>query len=344
LLGILTTRDILFEDNSERPVRELMSTTVMTAAQGTTLEEARLIFHQGKIEKLPLVDESGRVVGLITTKDILKRIQHPNATKDAKGHLRVGAAIGVKRGERERAAAVIEAGLDVIVLDIAHGHSTNALQMIDFLKREFPNVPLIAGNIATRDGAKALIDAGSDAIKVGIGPGSICLTRVVTGFGVPQITAIMDAYEEASKAGIPIIADGGIRTSGDMTKALAAGADTVMVGSLLAGTRESPGRIIQKKGRRYKITRGMASLGATMGRTDKEEEQDWKTVVPEGVEAMVPYRGSIDGVLTQLVGGLRSGLSYAGASSIEELHEHAEFIEISPAGLIESKPHDVELA
>lgn len=344
LLGILTTRDILFEDNSERPVRELMSTNVMTAAEGTTLEEARLICHQGKIEKLPLVDESGRVVGLITTKDILKRIQHPNATKDAKGRLRVGAAIGVKRGERKRAAAVIEAGVDVLVLDIAHGHSTNALQMIDFLKREFPKVPLIAGNVATSDGAKALIDAGSDAVKVGVGPGSICITRVVTGFGVPQITAIMDAYEEAAKAGIPVIADGGIRTSGDMTKALAAGANTVMVGSLLAGTRESPGRIIQKKGRRYKITRGMASLGATMGRTDKEEEQDWNTVVPEGVEAMVPYRGSIDGLLTQLVGGLRSGLSYAGASSIEELHEQAEFIEISPAGLIESKPHDVELA
>lgn len=345
ILGILTTRDVLFEDDASRQAREVMTTEVITAPTGTTLEQARLICHRARVEKLPLVDESGRVTGLITTKDILKRIQHPNATKDQKGRLRVGVAIGVKKGERERAAAVVEAGADVLVLDIAHGHSTNALEMIDFIKREFPQVPLVAGNVATRDGTKALVDAGADSIKVGVGPGSICITRVITGFGVPQITAIMDAYDEAHKAGIPIIADGGIRTSGDMTKALAAGAHTVMIGSLLAGTRESPGRIIQKKGRRYKVTRGMASLGATMSRTDqdKQDEKDWNSVVPEGVEAMVPYRGSIDGLLTQLVGGLRSGLSYAGANTIEELHEHAEFIEMSLAGLGESKPHDVEL-
>ena len=763
LLGILTTRDVLFEDDATRTVRELMTTEVITAPSSTTLEEARVICHRARVEKLPLVDESGRVTGLITTKDILKRIQHPKATKDEKGRLRVGVAIGVKHGERERAAAVVEAGVDVLVLDIAHGHSTNALEMISFLKREFPQVPLIAGNVATGDGTKALIDAGADAIKVGIGPGSICLnrdaqilmadnsvkpicqvqlgdhvvthsgriqpviktyrrwyqgsmvalnvcgcpdtlhitpnhevlaitfdalesaknggqdlfsntslrwvradelkrhdllvipkqqytveahvfdlakivphyhydqsavwattsginpneesdkdlafntsrgvmstivtdqsehklsrfisldsrlmrllgyyltkgyvvgnqnnrkvhftfkrhesayvedvcqlvsdifaynrmnvrqsphntveivvhhhaiahffetlipsgvsnkrvpgfvlnqsrtnlrqlligalrgdgclkeptgiaykttsphlanqiaevftrlgylpsiqsdeyeqkngstsyhvhigatqgsrfadefpelglefesnikpkqqifddekyiyvpirsveleenqelevfnlevaedntyvanrvavhncvTRIVTGFGMPQITAIMDSYEEAHKAGIPIIADGGIRTSGDMTKALAAGAHTVMIGSLFAGTRESPGRIMQKKGRRYKVTRGMASLEATMSRTDRGDEQDWNSVVPEGVEAMVPYRGSIDGLLTQLVGGLRSGLSYAGATNIEELHENAEFLEMSVAGLNESKPHDVEL-
>lgn len=343
LLGILTTRDVLFEDNPQRAVRELMTTEVITAPKGTTLEEARLICHRAKVEKLPLLDESGRVAGLITTKDIIKRIQHPHATKDEKGRLRVGVAIGVKRGERERVAAVVEAGADVLVLDIAHGHSDNALDMMAHLKREYPNVPLIAGNVATSDGTKALIDAGADAIKVGVGPGSICVTRVVTGFGVPQITAIMDAYEVAHRVGIPIIADGGIRTSGDMTKALASGAHTVMIGSLFAGTRESPGRIIQKKGRRYKVTRGMASLGATMSRTDDQAEQDWNAVVPEGVEAMVPYRGSIRELLTQLVGGLRSGLSYAGANTIEELHENAEFMEMTSAGLTESKPHDVEL-
>ncbi|MBA3533568.1 MAG: IMP dehydrogenase, partial [Ardenticatenales bacterium] len=280
----------------------------------------------------------------ITTKDIIKRIRHPNATKDRKGRLRVGAAIGVKEGEKGRADAVVAAGVDVLVLDIAHGHSTNAIKMIRHLKKEYPNVPLIAGNVATSDGTLALIDVGADAIKVGVGGGSICITRIVTGFGVPQITAIMDSYEIAHKHNIPIIADGGIRTSGDMTKALAAGAHTVMIGSLFAGTRESPGRIIQKKGRRYKVTRGMASLGATMSRTDtKQEEQDWNSVVPEGVEAMVPYRGSINDLLTQLVGGLRSGLSYAGATTIAELHENAEFMEMSPAGLTESKPHDVEL-
>lgn len=343
LLGILTRRDILFEDDEGRAVRELMTEDVVTAPPGTTLEEARLICHRAKVEKLPLVDEAGSVRGLITTKDILKRIQNPHATKDARGRLRVGVAIGVKAGERERAAAVVEAGVDVLVLDIAHGHSTNATEMIRFLKREFPQVPLIAGNVASGDGTRALIDEGADAIKVGVGPGSICVTRVVTGFGVPQISALMDAYEVAHAAGIPLIADGGIRTSGDLTKALAAGAHSVMIGSLFAGTRESPGRILLKKGRRYKVTRGMASLGATMSRTDGESDQDWNAVVPEGVEAMVPYRGSITDLLTQLVGGLRSGLSYAGATSIEELHERAEFIEMSSAGLTESKPHDVEL-
>jgi len=343
LIGILTKRDVVFEDDATRLVHELMTTEVITAPPETTLQEAKLICHRAKVEKLPLVNKAGQVTGLITTKDWGRRIQHPNATKDEKGRLRVGVAIGVKLGEKERAAAVVEAGADVLVLDIAHGHSTNALDMMAFLKREFPQIPLIAGNVATGEGTKALIDAGADAIKVGVGPGSICITRVITGFGMPQITAIMDSYEEAHKAGIPIIADGGIRTSGDITKALAAGAHTVMIGSLFAGTRESPGRIMQKKGRRYKVTRGMASLGATMGRTDKQAEQDWNSVVPEGVEAMVPYRGSIGGLLTQLVGGVRSGLSYAGARNINELHEKAEFIEMSGAGLNESKPHDVEL-
>jgi IMP dehydrogenase len=343
LQGILTARDVLFEDDPQCPVSRVMTTDVITAPEGTSVEEARLICHRARIEKLPLVDEAGRVAGLITTKDIVKRALHPNATKDSKGRLRVGAAIGVKAGEQDRAAAVVEAGVDVLVLDIAHGHSTNALEMMRFLKSEFAGVPLVAGNVASGDGTRALIDAGADAVKVGVGPGSICITRVVTGFGVPQVTAIMDAYEVAHRAGVPVIADGGIRASGDITKALAAGAHTVMIGSLFAGTRESPGRVIQKRGRRYKITRGMASLGATMGRSDQEEQQDWNAVVPEGVEAMVPYLGSIDTLLTQLVGGLRSGLSYAGATTIEELHERAEFIEISLAGLAESRPHDIEL-
>jgi IMP dehydrogenase len=344
LLGILTTRDVLFEDDPQRLVRDAMTRDVITAPAGTSLEEARQLCHRARVEKLPLVDETDRVVGLITTKDIIKRTRHPRATRDGKGRLRVGAAIGIKPAERERVDGIVEAGVDILVLDIAHGHSTNATEMMHWLKQQYPNVPLIAGNVATADGTKALIDAGADAIKVGVGPGSICITRVVTGFGVPQITAIMDAYEAAHAASVPIMADGGIRTSGDLTKALAAGAHTTMIGSLFAGTRESPGRVVQKKGRRYKITRGMASLGATMSRPDQQQQdQDWNAIVPEGVEAMVPYRGSVDDLLIQLVGGLRSGLSYTGATTIEELHDLAEFIEIGTAGLQESGPHDIEL-
>lgn len=341
--GILTTRDVLFEDDAERPIHELMTTDVVTAPQSTTLEAARLICHRRKIEKLPLVDEEGRLAGLITTRDIVNRLRYPHATKDAKGRLRVGAAIGVKAGEVERAAAVVAAGVDLLLLDIAHGHSTNAIEQTQRLRKRFPNVPLIAGNVASAEGTQALIDAGAQAVKIGVGPGSICITRVVTGFGVPQISALLDAYTVAHDAGVPLIADGGIRSSGDLTKALAAGAHTVMIGSLFAGTSESPGRILKRKGRRYKVTRGMASLGATMSRSDSAADQDWNAIVPEGVEALVPYRGSVDEVLTQLVGGLRSGLSYAGATTIDELHELAEFIEMSAAGLQESMPHDVEL-
>lgn len=344
LLGILTTRDVLFEDNDQALVRDLMTPRerLITATPGIPMSEARAILHRARVEKLPLVDETGQIRGLITSKDIVARQRFPRATKDEKGRLRVGAAVGVKRGELERAALLVEAGVDVLVLDIAHGHSENAIGMARRLTREFSAVPLIAGNVATGSGVRDLVEAGAAAVKVGVGPGSICITRLVTGFGVPQLTAIMDSAQAARELGVPIIADGGIRTSGDLVKALAAGAQSVMIGSLFAGTRESPGRIVQRHGRRYKVTRGMASLGATMSRQDNSE-LDWNSIVPEGVEAMVPYRGSVSELLTQLVGGLRSGLSYCGAHTIAELQENAEFIKMSPAGMAESKPHDVEL-
>lgn len=344
LLGILTTRDVLFADDGVALVRDLMTPRdrLITAPPGTTLTEARAILHRARVEKLPLIDEEGRVRGLITSKDIVKRQQFPEATKDRKGRLRVAAAVGVKAGEQERAGLLVEAGVDVLVLDIAHGHSDNAIEMTRRLCQEFAAVPLIAGNVATGDGVRDLVEAGATAIKVGVGPGSICVTRVVTGFGVPQLTAIMESAAAAREAGVPIIADGGIRASGDVVKALAAGAQSVMIGSLFAGTRESPGRIVQRHGRRYKVTRGMASLSATMSRQDNAD-LDWNSIVPEGVEAMVPYRGSVNELLMQLVGGVRSGLSYCGAYTIAELQANAEFIKMSPAGVSESKPHDVEL-
>lgn len=345
LLGILTTRDVLFADDDDALVRDLMTprARLVTAPPGTTLAEARAILHRARVEKLPLVDEDGRVRGLITSKDIVKRQQFPEATKDQKGRLRVGAAVGVKAGELERAALLVEAGVDVLVLDIAHGHSDNAMDMVRRLRQEFSTVPVVAGNVATGDGVRDLAEAGAAAVKVGVGPGSICVTRMVTGFGMPQLTAIMESAAAARELGVPIIADGGIRVSGDVVKALAAGAQSVMIGSLFAGTRESPGRIVQRHGRRYKVTRGMASLSATMSRQDNAD-LDWNSIVPEGVEAMVPYRGSVTELLVQLVGGLRSGLSYCGAYTIAELQANAEFIKMSPAGLAESKPHDVELA
>jgi len=345
LLGVLTPRDILFEDNPERPIHELMTPRerVVTGSPGTTMEDARQILHEARVEKLPLVTTDNRVVGLITATDIVKRQKHPQATKDEKGRLRVGAAVGVKIGELERIRALIEADVDVIVLDIAHGHSDHALDIIQTIRREFGDtVKMIAGNVASAAGVHDLVEVGADAVKVGVGPGSICITRLVTGFGVPQLTAISECAEAARQYNIPIIADGGIRTSGDLTKALAAGAQTVMIGSLFAGTQESPGRIVQRKGRRYKISRGMASLGATMSRQDNSD-LDWNQIVPEGVEAMVPYRGNVSEIIQQLVGGLRSGMSYAGAQTIPELQENAEFMPITGAGLQESKPHDVEL-
>ncbi len=352
LLGIITTRDLLFLEDDNLTVAEVMTPRprVVTAPPGTSMEEAKRILWRHRIEKLPLVDENDRVVGLITARDIVNREKFPLATKDAKGRLRVGAAVGVRPGFMRRAEALLEAGADVIVVDIAHGHSDNCIRAVKELRRQFGDeVEIIAGNVATAEGTADLIEAGVDAVKVGIGPGSICVTRIVTGFGVPQITAIQECARVAREAGIPIIADGGIRNSGDLVKALAAGASSVMVGSLLAGTTESPGRVVIRNGRRYKIVRGMASLTANIDRQqvadevrETGEEIDWEKVVPEGVEAVVPYRGNVAEVLDQLVGGLRSGLSYGGAFTIEELWDNAEFIQITPAGLFESKPHDVE--
>ncbi len=351
LLGLLTARDVLFAPDPLASVESVMTPRaklVTVAAPGKAdLETARTLLHDHRIEKLPLVDADSHVVGLITAQDIIKIQEHPVATKDAKGRLRVSAAVGVRASDLDRAAACVAAGADALVVDIAHGHSDHALKMVRDLKQSFPEVEVIAGNVATADGVRDLAEAGADAVKVGVGSGSICITRVVTGFGVPQLTAIMDCAGAARAAGVPLIADGGIRNSGDLTKALAAGADTVMVGSLLAGTEESPGASVVRDGQRFKVVRGMASLTANVDRQaiDKGSEmdmEDWERVVPEGVEAVVPYRGAVGDILHQLVGGLRSGLSYAGATSLSELQQNAEFIRMSPAGIRESGAHDVQ--
>ncbi len=350
LLGMLTSRDVLLSPDDGVPVHQVMTPRqrLVVAAHDEHLESARDILYRHRIEKLPLVDEEDRLVGLITAKDIIKLQRHPNATKDPKGRLRVGVAVGVRPEDLERAAACVEAGADVLVLDVAHGHADHALEMLRRIEREFPGVPLIGGNVATPEGVRDLVEAGADAVKVGVGAGSICITRIVTGFGVPQLSAILACAREAERLGVPLIADGGIRTSGDITKALAAGASTVMLGSLLAGTDESPGVAVVRQGRRYKVVRGMASLTANVarkriGRDEELSQEDWEKVVPEGVEAMVPYRGAVRDILYQLVGGLRSGMSYAGARTIPELWERAEFIRITPAGQRESAPHDVSV-
>jgi IMP dehydrogenase len=348
LVGLATRRDLQFADDTDT-VQTLMTPAarVITAPVGTDLEQARRILREHRIEKLPLVDREDRVVGLITAKDVLRTLQRSLATKDVKGRLRVGAAVGVRAGYLERAALLVKAGVDVLVVDIAHGHSDSAIEATRALRREFPAVEIIAGNVATAAGTLDLIEAGADAVKVGVGPGSICITRVVTGFGVPQLTAVAECAEAAAPFDVPVIADGGIRTSGDIVKALAAGASSVMLGSLLAGTDESPGVVVLRNNRRTKVSRGMASLGATMERPDRQPEDDedpaWTRVVAEGVEAAVPYRGSVDDLLLQLVGGLRSGLSYGGARTIRELQETAEFIQITSAGVQESGPHDVDV-
>ncbi len=350
LKGLITTRDVLLANGGAEPVTAVMTPLerLVTAAPDEPMSSARRKLHENRIEKLPLVDEEGRIVGLITAQDIVKIQEHPNATKDSRGRLRVGVALGVREDDLERAEACVDAGADVLVVDIAHGHSTHTMDMVSKLKGRFPAVPVIAGNVAAADAVRDLCDAGADAVKVGVGAGSICITRVVTGFGVPQLTAIADCAEVGHRMGVPIIADGGIRTSGDITKALAAGANTVMIGSLLAGTDESPGRPIVRQGRRYKAVRGMASLTANVDRKRIDRggeitDEEYNEVVPEGVEAMVPYRGAVGDILSQLVGGLRSGLSYAGAATIEELWERAEFIRITPAGQKESGSHDVDL-
>jgi IMP dehydrogenase len=349
LLGLVTHRDVLLALNGDLPVSKIMTPRekLVTAPQDETLEEARRKLYEHRIEKLPLVDADDRLVGLITAQDIIKIQKHPSATKDKRGRLQVGAAIGAHPEDMERATRCLEAGVDVLVVDIAHGHSDHVINMVRNLKQHFPLVPVIAGNVATAQGVSDLTEAGADAVKVGVGSGSICTTRIVTGFGVPQLSAIIECAQAGQALKVPIIADGGIRNSGDLTKSLAAGASSVMIGNLLAGTDESPGATVIREDRRYKIIRGMASLSANMERRRLEKNElaieEWGEVVPEGVEAIVPYKGAMVDVVYQLVGGLRSGLSYAGACSIEELWQAAEFIRLTPSGLQESRPHNVEL-
>jgi len=347
LVGIVTERDLLFA-NSNGSISDIMTKDVVTAKPGVALDEAKQILHQHRIEKLPIVDDSGIIKGLITSKDITNNADFPNASKDKKGSPLVGAAVGVKGDFLERTESLLEAGTDVLVVDIAHGHSENAISAIKNIKKAFPDCELIAGNIATAQGTEDLIKAGVDAVKVGVGSGSICITRVITGSGVPQLTAVMDCAKIGNDYGIPIISDGGTRTSGDATKALASGASSVMVGSMLGGTDESPGTVLTKNGKRFKVYRGMASLAASIGRKSKETgsfsfDDDLNDYVAEGVEAMVPYKGTVVDILKQLSGGVRSGLSYCGAHSISQMQENAEFIKMSRAGFAESQPHDVSL-
>ena len=349
LAGIITKRDLLFETNFENNISSVMSKDVVFAEIGTTIEKAKYILHKNRIEKLPIIDKDKQIIGLITSKDILKMEEFPNASKDKKGRLLVGAAVGVKGDYLERTEALLDAGADVMVVDIAHGHSDNAINCVRLIKKAFKDCELIAGNIATGQGTEDLIRAGVDAVKIGVGSGSICITRVITGSGVPQLTAILDSVKIAKEHEIPVISDGGIRNSGDLTKALAAGASSVMVGSLLGGTDESPGKTLVKNGKKYKIYRGMASFYASLGRKYREEGQqiieseDLNDYVPEGVEAMVSYKGSVVEIIRQLVGGLRSGLSYCGAKTINEMQQNAEFVRITTAGYIESQPHDVNV-
>jgi IMP dehydrogenase len=346
LVGILTNRDLRFETRMDLKISDLMTKhNLITVPVGTTLEKAKSILHRHRVEKLPVVDSKHRLKGLITVKDIQKRIAYPNACKDGLGRLRVGAAVGATGDYLDRAAALIKAGVDVVVVDTAHGHSARVIAAVKQLKRRFPEVELIAGNIATEEGAKALARAGADALKVGMGPGSICTTRVVTGAGVPQITAILSCAKVARREGIPLIADGGIKYSGDVTKAIAAGADSVMVGSLFAGTDESPGETVLYQNRSYKVYRGMGSLEAMKAGSRDRYGQEGAffegKLVPEGIEGMVPYKGSIEIMIPQLTGGLRAGMGYCGCRNIAELKTLARFIRITSFGLKESHVHDV---
>ncbi len=343
LVGILTNRDLRFEDNLDRPIRELMTKEeLITVPVGTTLDEAKRILHRHRIEKLLVVDDDFALQGLITVKDILKRIEHPNTSEDDLGRLRVGAAVGTGEDLRDRAQALVEAEVDVLTIDSAHGHSHGVLKALEQLRAWFPKTDIIAGNVVTAEGTRALIERGADAVKVGVGPGSICTTRVVTGAGMPQITAITASAAAAEPYGIPVIADGGIKYSGDIAKAIAAGAHAVMIGSLFAGTKESPGERILYEGRTYKAYRGMGSLGAMKENTaDRYFQADARKPVPEGIEGMVPYKGPLSDLLHQLVGGLRSGMGYCGCRTLDELHEKARFVRITAAGLKESHPHDV---
>jgi len=343
LVGIITNRDMRFMTDFSVKIREVMTKeNLVTSHVGTTLAEAQKILMAHKIEKLPLVDGNGRLKGLITIKDIEKAVQYPNSAKDSNGRLLCAAAIGATSDVLERAAALAQVQVDAFVLDSAHGHSRNILQAVSKVKAAFPDIPVIAGNVATGEGTKALIDAGADAVKVGIGPGSICTTRVVAGIGVPQITAIYDSANVAAKYNIPIIGDGGIKYSGEIVKAIAAGASVVMVGSLVAGCEESPGDTEIYQGRQFKVYRGMGSLGAMAnGSKDRYFQEDNRKLVPEGVEGRVPYKGPLSDTVFQMLGGLRSGMGYCGCATIEELQKNSKFVRITNAGLVESHPHDV---
>lgn len=345
LVGIVTNRDLRFERNLDRPVSEVMTRELVTAREGIGQDEAIDLLHQHRIEKLLVVDDEGSLVGLITIKDIEKTRRHPTASKDALGRLLVGAAVGVGPDRDERVDALVRAGVDLIVVDTAHGHSRNVIEAVKAIKRRYPELEVVAGNVATAEGAKALVDAGADGVKVGVGPGSICTTRVVAGVGVPQLTAIWDAARACADAGVPVIADGGIKYSGDAVKAIAAGAHSVMIGSLFAGCEEAPGEVILYQGRSYKQYRGMGSVGAmkagSKDRYFQADVTDELKLVPEGIEGRVPYKGPLAMIVHQLVGGLRAGMGYVGCATIEDLRTKARFVRMSSAGLRESHVHDV---
>ena len=343
LIGIITNRDMKFEEDKSRFIRDVMTASgLITGSEGTTLQEAKEILRQHKIEKLPSVDDNFRLKGLITIKDIEKVVKYPNSAKDSRGRLLCAAAIGVTNDILDRAGALIDVGVDALVLDSAHGHSANIMRCVRLVKEKFPEVQLIAGNVATAEGTEALIKAGADCVKIGIGPGSICTTRVVSGVGVPQITAVLECAEMADKYGVPVIADGGIKYSGDIVKAIAAGARVVMMGSMLAGCEESPGESEIYQGRQFKVYRGMGSIGAMQkGSGDRYFQSGTKKLVPEGVEGRVPYKGAVSDTIYQMMGGLRSGMGYCGAKDIETLRTQARFVRITGAGLKESHPHDI---
>ncbi|MCX7184147.1 MAG: IMP dehydrogenase [Nitrosospira sp.] len=349
VVGIVTNRDLRFETNLDQPIRNIMTPKerLVTVKEGTSREEAMALLHQHRLERVLVVNANFELCGLITVKDIIKTSEHPNACKDELGRLRAGAAIGVGEGSDERAEALAEAGVDVLIVDTAHGHSQGVLERVQWVKKRFPHIQVIGGNIATAAAAKALVDYGADGVKVGIGPGSICTTRIVAGVGVPQITAIQNVAAALNGTGVPMIADGGIRYSGDIAKAIAAGADSVMLGGLFAGTEESPGDIELFQGRSYKTYRGMGSLSAMQqGSSDRyfqQAEQDAEKLVPEGVEGRVPFKGSVIAVIHQLIGGVRSGMGYLGCGTIDEMHSKAEFVEITSAGIRESHVHNVQI-
>ena len=345
LVGIITNRDLKFEEDYSRKIKEVMtSENLITAREGITLEEAKRILARSKKEKLPITDAEGNLAGLITIKDIEKNIKYPLSAKDAQGRLLCGAAVGITSNVLARVDALVKAGVDIVTIDSAHGHSENVIRTLREIKAAFPELDVIAGNVATAEATKALIKAGADAVKVGIGPGSICTTRVVAGIGVPQITAVIDCHEEAAKTGIPVIADGGIKYSGDVTKAIAAGADVVMMGSIFAGCDEAPGDFELYQGRKYKVYRGMGSLSAMeAGSKDRYFQEDAKKLVPEGVEGRVAYKGTAEDTIFQMIGGLRSGMGYCGCRTIGELKDGARFIKISAASLKESHPHDIQI-